>query len=86
MNFENVNVYTDLKREQSVSVNIKEQLAELIYQKGTGIQAHALALKIYNSTEDTEFTKNEKDLLLKYVNTFCAPMIIDAITTLVENN
>lgn len=82
MDFENVNVYADLKHEQSVKVNIKEQFAELIYQKGTGIQAHALALKIFNSNKDTEFTDNEIELIKSYAEKFCTPMIIDAIYNL----
>jgi len=31
IDFENVNVYADLKHEQCVTVNLKEQFAELVY-------------------------------------------------------
>ena len=82
----NLKVYTDLKHEQCTNVDIKEQLAELIYQRGTGIQAHALALKIYNSTEDTDYTTQEYNLLKGYVNNFCTPIIIDAINNLNTSN
>lgn len=82
----NLKVYTDLKHEQCTNVDIKEQLAELIYQRGTGIQAHALALKIYNSTEDTDYTTQEYNLLKSYVNSFCTPIIIDAINNLNTSN
>lgn len=80
IDFENVNVYADLKHEQCVTVDLKEQFAELVYQKGTGIQAHALALKIFNG--DKEFDEKEVNLIKSFTDKFCTPMIIDAIHTL----
>lgn len=78
----NLKVYGDLKHETSVNVDIKDQLAELIYQKGTGLPAYALAIKIYNSNEDTEYTEQEFALIKQYVSNFCTPIIIDAINNI----
>lgn len=80
MDFKNIEVYTDLKKQNKTIVDLQESIADLIYQKGYGIQAHALALKIYNSDADTQFTDSELQLLQEFVNKFCPPMIIDAIT------
>ena len=82
LDFENVKVSADLKHEYETTVDLKEQFAELIYQKGMGLKAHALALKIFNSTADTDFNDAEINLLKTFTEQNCTPMIIDAINTL----
>ena len=42
-------VFTDLAHTKSNTYDVREQIANELYQKGSGIPYHALALKIYNS-------------------------------------
>ena len=70
INFEKLTIYTDIAKTKTQVVNMKNSLADAIYQNGFGVAAHALALKIYNSKGECE---------LEFVEAKCTPMIIDAL-------
>ena len=63
LNFDEVEVYTDLAKENSVTQSIRKDFANFIYTQGNGIAAHALALKIYNGTPDTDYDPQEVELI-----------------------
>lgn len=79
INFENVKIYTDITRKNFFEADVKEQIADVIYKHGNGIRAHALALKIYNSKGETEFTDDEVLMISQAAENFCTPNFIDAI-------
>ena len=79
INFEQLRVYNDIAKTREMVVNVKVQVADTIYQKGIGIEAHALALKIYNSTGDCELTDDEYQLLVSFAEHHFIPMVIDAL-------
>lgn len=79
INFEQLRVYNDIAKTREMVVNVKVQVADIIYQKGIGIAAHALALKIYNSTGDCELTDDEYQLLVSFAEHHFIPMVIDAL-------
>ena len=79
INFEQLKVYTDIAKTRERVVNVKVQVADCIYQSGIGIAAHALALKIYNSTGDCELTADEYQLLISFAERHFIPMVIDAL-------
>lgn len=58
--------------------NVKADFADVLYNLGRGIQCHALALKIYNSKGDEEYTEEECQLIKKY-SEMCNPAFIEAI-------
>ena len=62
--------------------NIKLTVAEDLYEKGQGIAFHALALKIYNSKGETEYTDDEFNLITAYAEQLGTPMVIDALEAL----
>lgn len=78
MNLKKVEVFTNVAKTQCVVMDIREAFADLIYARGTGIKAHALALKVYNSDEMTDYTDDEVKLIRKYAE-MCTPAVIDAI-------
>ena len=59
INFDSVKVFTDLDKKNSVTQNMRKEFANFVYTQGSGIAAHALALKIYNGNGDTEYDPNE---------------------------
>lgn len=65
--------------------NIKLTVAEDLYEKGQGIAFHALALKIYNSNGEIEYTDDEFGLIMAYAKQMCTPMVIDALEALKAN-
>ena len=79
INFEQLRVYKDIAKTRELVVNVKVQVADSIYQNGIGIAAHALALKIYNSTGDCELTDDEYQLLMSFAERHFIPMVIDAL-------
>lgn len=79
INFEQLRVYNDIAKTSEQVVNVKVQVADSIYRSGIGIAAHALALKIYNSTGDCELTDDEYQLLMSFAETHFIPMVIDAL-------
>lgn len=62
--------------------DIKLAVAEDLYEKGQGIEFHALAFKIYNSQGETEYTDKEYNLIMAYANQLGTPMMIDALKQL----
>lgn len=85
INFENMLVATDIARKHCKNKDYREDFANLLYQNGNGIASHALALKIYNSTEDTKYTDEEINLIKEHANSYCKPFFIDALNQAVKN-
>ena len=75
--FSKVKVYTDLGRETGVIQDLRKDFANLIYTEGRGIEAHALALKIYNGDSETEFNDREVAMINDF-SKICSPCVIDA--------
>lgn len=84
LNFEQLLIATDISRKHCENVDCRVDFSDVIYRNGSGISAHALALKIYNSTEDTEYTDEEINLIKEHAN-LCKPFFIDAINCAIEN-
>lgn len=79
INFEKFNVYTDIAHTNCIEANVKEEIANVLYNKGAGIACNALALKIYNSTGEEEYTQEEYNLLLNTVESLLTPMFISSL-------
>lgn len=82
INFEALELFTDIEKTQSVKQNVKSQLANVIYKRTNGIAMHALALKIYNSKGEEEYTEEECKLI-KQVSEQLTPVFIDAINNVI---
>lgn len=85
INFEKLLVATDIARKNCENKDCREDFANVLYRNGNGIAAHALALKIYSSHEDTEYSDEEIQLMRKYANGFCKPFFIDALNRAIDN-
>lgn len=84
INFQRLEVFTNIERTQCCISDVRKELGEAIYNNGHGIAAHALALKIYNSQGSIEIDDNEGLLLEKFVQQFGTPSLIDAINTAIN--
>lgn len=83
INFESFEVFLDIAKTQKVEKNVKSELADIMYRLGKGIAYHALALKIYNSSGEIEYTDDECELI-REVSQTCAPFFIDAINEVLK--
>lgn len=84
INFAQLEIYTDIQKTNKVCTDVRQQLGELIYEMGSGIKAHSLALKIYNAEGEMEYDENEINTIKQYVEQYCKPAFIDAIIELTK--
>lgn len=82
INFKEIKIYKDIAKTKVAVVDIQEEAANDLYEKGQGIGFHALALKIYNAQGEIELDEKEYALLMAYANQMCTPAIIDAFNAL----
>lgn len=66
--------------------DVRESFANVIYKAGTGIRAHALALKIYGSKGATEYDDDEVALMRQMTARYCTPGFIDGLEMQIKNN
>lgn len=79
INFEKLTVFTDIKKTQSLVADVKNDIADVLYQNGNGVAALALALKIYNSHDGCEINEQEYQVLMDCICRVGTPMIIEAL-------
>lgn len=79
IDFEKMEFYTDMSHTTCIVRNVREELANAIYNNATGIRYHALALKIYNSSGELELNDDEICLVNDFVGMYGTPKLIDAI-------
>lgn len=85
LNFDNVEIYNDLSKTTSRTESIRKDFANFIYNRGQGLPAHAIAIKIYNGDAETEYTPEEVQLI-RVFSQECSPAVIDAITELIAKS
>lgn len=83
INFEEMEFYLNIEKTQKRTQNVKSQFANAIYVGATSIEMHALAMKIYESNGETEFTDKECSMIQQVTNQF-TPMFIDAINNVLD--
>lgn len=79
INFKEIDVYTDISKTKSVKGDGRKEFANLLYTACNGIEAHALAFKIYESQEAIEVSEHEVALILYMAEQRCTPAFIDGI-------
>lgn len=85
INFTDISIPTGIDRKELIRMDARHDFADVIYRLGTGIEAHALALKIYNSTGPEEFTDKECAQIRHYAE-LCNPAFIDAMKEILKCN
>lgn len=84
LNFKEFHVYTGVSRKNKRTGDVRETFADLLYTSVNGIRSHALALKIYQSEGETEFTDEEVQLIKRTAETQCLPGFIDGLIEQLE--
>lgn len=85
INFKQFLVYTSLDKSISQLMDISKELSDGIYKTAQGIQGYALALKIYNTTGEEEYTDEEFEIIKNYADRFGTPFFVDALNTIKQN-
>ena len=67
-------------------MDVRETFADMIYNNVNGIKAHALALKIYGSEGEADYTDDEVKLVRIVAERLCVPGFIDGLNEQLDNN
>ena len=78
---EHLEVFTTLDNTQCQVVNARKQIANIIYSQGAGygLAGQALAIKMWNGSEDTEYSDDEVKIIKELVERTTAPCFFMAI-------
>lgn len=86
INFKKFSVYTGVSRKEKKQGDVREGFADIIYNTANGVRAHALAMKIYQSEGETEFTDDEVKTIEQIANAQCLPGFIDGLNEQLNNS
>ena len=86
IDFQHFNVYTSVSRKVARPMDVRETFADMIYNNVNGIKAHALALKIYESEGEADYTDDEVKLVRVVAERLCVPGFIDGLNEQLDNN
>lgn len=86
INFQQIKFYTSINHKNFNTVDAREEFADTIYKNAGGIKAHALALKIYNSEGETEYSADEVDMIKQALERFGVPGFIDGLSEQLTEN
>jgi hypothetical protein len=87
INLEHLEVFMTLDKNQCQVVNARKQIANIIYSQGAGLglAGQALAVKMWNGSDDTEYTDEEVKIIKELVERTTAPCFIDAVNAAISS-
>lgn len=86
IDFKHFKVYMTVNHKSVRLMDVRESFADMLYNNVNGIKAHALALRIYNSCGESEYTDEEVRLVRMVAEQLCAPGFIDGLNEQIDNN
>lgn len=86
IDFQHFKIYASISHKASHTVDARENFADMIYNNVNGIKAHALALKIYESEGEADYTDDEVKLVRVVAERLCVPGFIDGLREQLNNN
>lgn len=86
LNFQQFSVPTGVSRKNKQIGDARESFANMLYLNVNGIRAHALAMKIYNSEGEAEYSPEEVKLIREVAEKLCAPNFIDGLMEQLNNH
>lgn len=84
INFQQFSIPAGIDRSRYQTGDARESVANMLYLNVNGIRAHALALKIYRSEGETDFTEEEVRTLREVADTYATPAFIDGLNEQLE--
>lgn len=84
LNFQQFRIPAGIDRNRYQTGDARESVANMLYLNVNGIRAHALALKIYRSEGETDFTEEEVRTLREVAETYATPAFIDGLREQLE--
>lgn len=85
LNFKQFSIPTGISRKNRQTGDARESFANMLYLNVNGIRAHALAMKIYNSEGEENYSQEEVKLIKEVAEKLCAPNFIDGLMEQLNN-
>lgn len=83
INFKSFRIYFNISETEYRDIDVRETLADLLYQNSVGIAGLELARRIYNSDQGIVLSDKEIDLI-KSLYPVCKPIFIKSFNKLLE--
>lgn len=86
LNLEHLEVFTTLDNTQCQVINARKQMANIIYSQGAGygLAGQALAIKMWNGNEDTDYTDDEIKIIKELAERATAPCFFMAVNNAIQ--
>ena len=83
---EHLEVFMTLDKNQCQVVNARKQIANIIYSQGAGLglAGQALAVKMWNGSDETEYTDEEVKIIKELVERTTAPCFFGAVNAAIS--
>lgn len=78
INFEKFPCYVDIHKAAKVEMNVKYEFANQMYIHGSGIAMGALAMKIYNSKGEEEYSESECNIIAEFAKNL-SPIFAESV-------
>lgn len=85
IDFQHFKIYASISHKASHTVDARENFADMIYNNVNGIRAHTLAMKIFKSDGETEYSKEEVQMIRSVAEQLCVPGFIDGLNEQLNN-
>ncbi len=86
LNFKEFEVPTDITGRGRRKGDARESFANSIYMNMSGIRAHALAMKIYRSEGDEDYSSEETAIITEAAEKYGFPPFIDGLREQLDKN
>ena len=86
LNFESMSIPMGVRGKERKTGDARESFADVIYNTVSGIKAHRLAFKIYESEGMTDYSDEEVSLIKATAEKYCTPNFIDGLREQIEQN
>lgn len=84
IDFKHFGMYAGVSKKVKMVSDMRESFADVIYKNVNGIKAHALALKIYQSEGETEYSEDEVRMM-RGVAQMCTPAFMDSLYAVTDD-
>lgn len=85
---ESLEVFVTLDKSQCQVVNARKQIANIIYSQGAGLglAGQALAVKMWNGNDETDYSQEELDIIKGLVERATAPCFIESVEKVINES
>ena len=85
IDFSKLPCWVDIRKAAKMELDVRYEFSNAMYLRGNGIEMAALAMKIYNSKGEEEYTPFECSIISEFAKTL-TPMFSDSINEILNKD